>query len=345
MIKDDELLYLSLTAVIEACVELDPVATVYDTLVLHARDEVRMPDEAYLGWRTPDGAAARSLNMPAHLGGEIQALGTKIINSNPDNIKRDMPRASGLTVLFDPATARPLCVMEATHISALRTAAVSFVAARAVWASEPQTVAVFGAGPIARTHIELLVPRAPRIKQLFLYDLDRGRTEALARDLAPLSVGRDLTITVVTEPVAALAAATLVIAATSTTTPYIGAAHLKPGTVVVNVSLDDVDAGLMLSADRLYVDDWGLICADQHRLLGRMARDGRISGPGTTALANGRAVDGTIGQLLLGTCPSPAGVADSVVINPFGMAIHDISLARQVYSVAIQRGLGHRLPR
>jgi ornithine cyclodeaminase/alanine dehydrogenase-like protein (mu-crystallin family) len=344
MIADNELLYLSESDVLAACAESDPVTCVHDALTLHARGEVVLPDEAYLGWQAPDGSPARSLNMPAGLLGATESFGTKIINANPANVTRGLPRASGLTLLYNPTTARPVAIMEATRISALRTAAVSFLAARAAWAQEPATVAALGAGPIARTHLEMLAYRTEGLARIVIHDAVPGRAAALARELAPLASERGYAIDVEPEARSAVAAATLVVAATTTTTPYIEMNWLKPGTVVLNVSLDDVTAEVLLGAGRLYVDDWGLICADRNRLLGRLARDGRACGPGET-VSGARPVDGTIGQLLLGECPGRDSAEDIIVVNPFGMAICDIAIARQVRSVALRRGLGVRLQR
>src|SRR5262245_53527492 len=95
------MLYLNRRDVVRACVEIDPVANVANTLMLHARGATVLPDEAYLGWTNTLGEQARSLNMPGWIGGDHPAVGTKIINGNPSNPSRSVPRASGLTLLFD----------------------------------------------------------------------------------------------------------------------------------------------------------------------------------------------------------------------------------------------------
>ena len=57
-------------------------------------------------------------------------VGTKIINANTGNPDKGLPRADGLTLLFDPRTARPSVIMQVAEVSVLRTAAVSTLAAR-----------------------------------------------------------------------------------------------------------------------------------------------------------------------------------------------------------------------
>jgi hypothetical protein len=98
-------------------------------------------------------------------------------------------------------------------------------------------------------------------------------------------------------------------------------------------------------SDLLYVDDWQLITADTQRLLGRLAREGKVSGPGDPAPAIGRSVTGTIGQLLAGGCPGRENAEQIALVNPFGMAIEDLAVAHAVYIAAVSRGLGTPLDR
>jgi ornithine cyclodeaminase len=137
----------------------------------------------------------------------------------------------------------------------------------------------------------------------------------------------------------------VIVTATTATKPHIPRQWIMPGSLVINVSLDDIDEETYLHADLLYVDDWQLITADTQRLLGRMARAGKITGPGQPAPPPGRSVTGTLGQLVAGTCPSRAEETQTVLVNPFGMAIEDLAVAHAIYTVATSRGLGTLLER
>jgi ornithine cyclodeaminase len=139
--------------------------------------------------------------------------------------------------------------------------------------------------------------------------------------------------------------ASIVVAATTTTTAYVPYNWIARGTAVINVSLDDIDADAYIKSDLLYVDDWQLIVADTQRILGRLARAGKVSAPGDSAPACGRSVTGTIGELLAGTCPGRENAEQTVLVNPFGMAIEDLALAQAVYTAAVSRGLGTPLDR
>jgi N-[(2S)-2-amino-2-carboxyethyl]-L-glutamate dehydrogenase len=127
----------------------------------------------------------------------------------------------------------------------------------------------------------------------------------------------------------------LIVTVTTTTTPYLRHEWLQPGALLVNVSLDDPLPEVFLRADKLFVDDWNLIAADEHRLLGRLLREGTIA----------RADDTELGRLLAGAQHGRSHPDEIVVVTPFGLAIEDLAVAKQVYAFATASGLGTNFDR
>lgn len=269
-------------------------------------------------------------------------VGTKIINANTGNPERGLPRADGLTILFDWQNARPKAILQAADISALRTAAVSVIAAQRLGFNSAIPLAVIGAGKLAEAHVKLMAKHLA-IDRIILSDHIPERASALARKLSKPD-GHIPHITVA-ETEQSVRNANIIVTTTTATEPYIPYRWIRPGTLVINVSLDDIDEETYMQTDLLYVDDWQLITTDTQRLLGRMARAGRVTGPGQPAPVHGRNVTGTLGQLLAGTCPSREEETQTVLVNPFGMAIEDLAVAQAVYAVATSRGLGRMLER
>ncbi|MEW2433503.1 ornithine cyclodeaminase [Streptomyces caniferus] len=333
--------YLDGADVARICAELPVVDIVHDTLLAFARDEAGLAPEAALRWTTPGGDSARSLVLPGWAAG---SYGCKIINASLGNHRSGLPRAAGLIVLNDPETARPMCLMEGARISALRTAGVSVAAVRAVRAPGGITrVAFLGCGRQAEVHLELLAEACPALSEVTLYDQDSARAQECAaswRGARP-----DLTFRVAGHARDAVERAQLTVAVTTTTEPYVELDWVPAGAAFVNVSLDDAAESLLLGCDRLFVDNWELVVADDHRLLGVLARAGRVSAPGTEAPEKGRAVDADLPTLLADPTAWPVGAQERVVINPFGMGVHDIAVAAAVHAAAVERGLGLALPR
>jgi len=340
--RDETLLYLSSAAVASACRDLDPVAVVASALVVHARGETVLPDESYLAWEAEPGSSARSIGMAAHLGGAEPAAGVKVINANPANVARGLPRASGLTLLFDPDTARPLCVMEGARLSALRTAAVTALSIELLAKRRVERLAVIGAGALAEAHLDLLVPRLRDLRELRLHDLAPERAEDLrARHGAEMP---EVRIELTSSPEEAIRGADVVVPVTTAEVGYIRFAWLAPGALLVNVSLDDVLPEVVLRVDKLFVDDWRLVSTDRRRLLGKMARAGLVAGPDSSGTRS-RRVDGELGELLVGTKERRSSDSETVLVNPFGLAVADVAMAAEVYRVARRQALGLELDR
>ncbi|WP_240138482.1 ornithine cyclodeaminase [Streptomyces sp. MUM 178J] len=321
--------------------DLPVVERAHETLLAYGRKEAGLTLEAALRWTTRSGAAARSLILPGWSG---DSYGCKIINASLGNHLLGQPRAAGLIVLNDPETARPVCIMEGGRISALRTAGVSLAAVRAVRDLAAITrVAFLGCGRQAEVHRELLAAVCPGVEELFLFDQDAARARGLAARWAASGPGTRVTVSAGARE--AVEQAQLTIAVTTTTEPYVELDWVPAGGTFVNVSLDDAAESLLLGCDHLFVDDWDLVVDDDHRLLGSLARSGRISGPGTRAPEGGRSVDAALPALFAGEYQRAVRPDERVVVNPFGMGVQDIALAAAVHERALAQGVGLQLKR
>jgi N-[(2S)-2-amino-2-carboxyethyl]-L-glutamate dehydrogenase len=352
---EDRILYLSRRDVRRVCARIDPVAAVREALARHARNETVLPAEAYLRWTVPGGEWARSLNMPGRIGGRVDVAGTKIINANPANPRRGLPRASGLTTLFDPGDARIYCVLEAAYISALRTASVSALAIELLNGNIAGKWALIGAGELARAHLDLLPSTVSKLGTISLFDVDGERARALHGEFAERLDDRGIRLHVANSARDATRDADVIVTATTTTTGYIAHDWLKPGALLIHVSLDDVLPEVVLNADKVVVDDWALVRDDDKRLLGRMYRQGLITAPdrpsgtaGPEAAAPSTAaarVHAELGDIVIGRRPGRSTAEEIILVNPFGLSLEDLSVAKQVYENARRLGVGVWLER
>jgi ornithine cyclodeaminase/alanine dehydrogenase-like protein (mu-crystallin family) len=345
---DNEFLYLCRKEVELVGQEIDGVALIRDLFRLHATGGTILPDEAYLTWENERGERARSLNMPGYIGGSIRRAGTKIINGNIANSERGLPRASGMTVLYDDVSARVVCIMESAYISSLRTACVTALAADLLHGAEIEQIAIIGAGVQAQAHISVLVKSLPQLRVIHIYDLDKTRISALSHAIDSLLEVYNVTLKPAHSVQDAIRPAQLIIPVTTVTEGYIPFAWLQPGALLINVSLDDPLPEVILQADRLFVDDWNLVKQDSRRLIGRMYRAGQVIGPDAKEESQKgicKRVDGELGEILLGIKEGRVQKSDVILVNPFGLAIEDIIIADRIYHLACEKGLGTRLAR
>ena len=345
--SEEPILYLCRKEVEAICREIDTVAVMHDLFALHGSGKTILPDEAYLAWTNANGEQVRSLNMPGYVLGKGAMAGTKIINSNPYNVLHGLPRASGLTMLYDSVSTRITCVMEAAHLSSLRTASVTGLAVELLGIKDIKTVAVIGAGVLARAHLKLLVQRLPELRRILLFDLKRERAEELSGEMQSARA-HELDIRVTSTAEEAIRQAQLIVPVTTVTAGYIRFDWLQPGALLSNVSLDDPCPEVVLKAHKVVVDDWKLVKADQHRLIGRMYREGKVVGPDSPRLEsqNGtRQIDAEFGEVVLGTRAGRESEDEIILFNPFGLAIEDVALATVVYRVAKESGIGKFLER
>jgi N-[(2S)-2-amino-2-carboxyethyl]-L-glutamate dehydrogenase len=343
----DAILYLNRNDIENVCNTIDPVAVIRDVFKMHASGQVILPDEAYLSWTNDQDEQVRSLNMPAYIGGSLPIAGTKIINGNIGNPSRGLPRASGLTLLFDTTSVRINCIMEGAYLSSLRTASVTLLSAELFQGREIEHAAVLGAGVLAQAHIELLVKRLPHLRSISIFDLDSKRIATLKEALASILQSHEVELLETPTAESAIREAQLIVPVTTTTTGYIEFDWLEPGSILVNISLDDPLPEVVFKADKVVVDDWNLVKNDPRRLIGRMYRAGHVLGPDDSAenQPHARRIDAQLGEVVLGTRSGREHIDDIILVNPFGLAIEDIALATHVYREALQQNVGIWLER
>ncbi len=106
----------------------------------------------------------------------------KYVNGHPDNTRSGLPTVMAFGVLADVATGAPLWLSELTLTTALRTAATSVMAARALARPEPRTMALIGNG--AQSEFQALAfHHGLGVRALRVFDTDPQATAKLLRHL------------------------------------------------------------------------------------------------------------------------------------------------------------------
>jgi len=292
--------------------------TVRCAYLLHHQGGTVNPLSQFL--RFPDDPTARIIALPAHLGGDHPVAGVKWIASFPGNVAHDLPRASAVLLLNDDRTGYPFACLEASQISAARTAASAVLGAEQLACGRGLAhVAVIGCGIIARTIVEYLVARRWPIDRLSLFDADRRYAESFAA-FAEHDLG--LPVRVRSELPDTIAGADVVVLATTATTPYLNRrGTFAPGQVVLNISLRDIDPILIADAHNIVDDVDHCLRADTSVHLAQQA------------LGHHDFIDGTLAEVMLDlvqlTDERPR------IFSPFGLGMLDLAVGSFVYHAAL----------
>jgi ornithine cyclodeaminase/alanine dehydrogenase len=282
----------------------------------------------------PSGVFAQA--MPARLiasavpggGASADLLGVKWISGSPGNRALGRATLAGLVVLNDPATGAPTAILDASAITAARTAALSGVAVRLLAPAPPGRPAravLVGAGVQGRAHAEVLGSVLPGV-ELSIHDRHPGRAQGLARVADGLpGVG---SARAVADPTNAMRGADVIVTATSVAgaRPVVGPGDVGSDALVVPVDYGAyVTVALVRAATTFAVDDRRQF--EHNRGIGRLA-----GWPDPAA---------TLGDLLLEPAERRPGITVAVHQGP---GIADVLVADAVWRRAVAAGLGLGLP-
>jgi ornithine cyclodeaminase len=239
-------------------------------------------------------------------------LATKLITLVPGNAAHGLPALLATIVLMDPATGRTLAVMDATWLTALRTAAVSAVAVDALTPSGPKVVAMLGSGVLARTHARALRAVRP-VSEIRVWSRDPMNVSACCKEIEAIECR---------SAEAAMGGADIVCTVTSASEPVLKGAWLKPGALVCAI-------GAPRPTWRELDDDAmrNVIVADSREAAEQEAGD---------VILSGAAVYGELGEILAGTRSRPS-TGSTVIFKALGQAVEDAVAARLVYDAAMRK--------
>jgi ornithine cyclodeaminase/alanine dehydrogenase-like protein (mu-crystallin family) len=303
------LLVLSAAEVEELLTMEDCVAAMEEVLAALARGELYQPLRSV--HRPPD-AGFIGL-MPAHRAGERELYSLKEIVVLPDNPKRGLDAHQGGVLLHDGETGELVALMNASPITAIRTAAVSAVATRALARRGSRVVAIVGSGVQGKAHVEAMraVLDDPEIR---MWSRSAGGSaEEIVR-------GADVVCT-----------------CTSSREPVLRREWLAPGTHVNAVGAitpaRELDAETVAAAT-LFVD--------------RRESALNESAEYQVALAEGAIgpehIRAELGEVLVGGHPGRTDADELTVFKSLGLAVEDLAAAELVVRRARERGVGTEIP-
>lgn len=266
--------------------------------------------------------------MPAYLP-QMNAAGLKWISSFSGNVDRGVPTVMGLMVLNDVQTGQPTAIMDASWLTAMRTAAASAVAAKYLARKDSSIVGIVGAGSQGLAHGLVMPNVLANMKTLQICDVNRSmldRSTAVLKEKLP-----DMEIIPVDTAQNVIQNADVVITATSKLTrPIFSRQWVKPGALILPVHTRGWDKDTPHHMDKFIVDFW-----DQFKNAQEQEGGYYPSLPDLYA---------ELGEIVVGKKPGRENDSECIMDHNYGMAIHDVAMARAILKRAKQKGLGVVLP-
>ncbi|HUS12423.1 MAG TPA: ornithine cyclodeaminase family protein [Pyrinomonadaceae bacterium] len=326
-----KMLVLSDAEVLELLPMKECIAVMREALIALATGKAHQPLRTII--RPPDAKGVMGL-MPAYMSTGIidyqAAFGLKAICVFPGNPAKGKDAHQGAVLLFSAETGELLAMMNASAITAIRTAAVSGVATDLLATPGACNLAIIGSGVQARSHLRA-ISEVRSLKRCRIASRHFGHAQPFAEELRQ-------EFSFALEPVetieAALDAADLIVTATTAVEPIVkrqwisAGAHLN----VVGSSTPkarEVDSETMAAAS-LFVDRRESTINEAGDYL-QAAHDGVIGQDHILA---------EIGEVLKGDKPGRTSPEEITLFKSLGIAIEDLFAAEYLNREAQKRNVG-----
>ena len=298
-----------------------------EALVALASGKVHLPLRSII--RPPEAKGLLGL-MPSYVSGHRAAYGLKAVCVFPENPAQGKDAHQGAVLLFSANTGEPLAIMNASAITAIRTAAATGVATDLLARKDSCNLAILGSGVQARAHLIAMAEVRP-IKRCRIAS---RHIEHARRFAAEMKQEVSFPIEPVETAAAALDGADLIVTTTNTVEPIVKREWISDGAHLNLVgacfpSAREVDSATMAAAS-LFVDrrESALNEAGDYILA---VRDGVI-GPDH--------IRGELGEILLGERVGRTSPEEITCFKSLGIAVEDQFAAEYLYRKAEKLGVG-----
>lgn len=316
-LRKDEVIGLGLT-------EENILSLVRDALVAHGKKEYEMP--AKIGVHPYQEVFFHA--MPAYIPSK-KAIGMKWIECYPYNPdKFNLPQTTGLLILNDIESGCPIAVMDCTWITAMRTPAVTVLAAAALH-PDAETFGMFGCGVQGTEHVKYVVHTLKKLKKIYIHDVKEAAMDHLIREVQPkidVEIVKGSTPEEVAKSCEVLGSATVIL---REPLAVVKDEWISKGQTILPCDLNTFwDPVTSKRADKYIVDS-----IEEHELFAGM---GYFPG-GLPKIAC------ETGEVLAGLKPGRESKEELIVDSNIGMAVCDMVVAREVFNLALESKAGKKL--
>lgn len=267
--------------------------------------------------------------MPAYMDAP-DALGVKVITVFNGNQGTDYDSHQGVVLLFEPEHGSVVAIIDASSVTAIRTAAVSGVATRLLAREDASDLCIIGSGVQARTHLDAM-RLARRIARVRVWSRNAENARAFAREA---SAQQDIDVDVMDSAKDAVAGAHIICTTTSAREPVVEGAWISEGAHLNVVgsstpSAREVNSEGMTRA-RLFVD----------RRESTLSEAGDFLIPRAEGVIGDDHIVAELGELLTGAHMGRTSPDEVTLFKSLGLAVEDVAAAHYIHAEATRRGMG-----
>jgi alanine dehydrogenase len=263
----------------------------------------------------------------------LNIAGVKVIGDFVDNYREGLPSEMGLLLLMDPRNGVPRAIIDGSHLTDMRTGAVTAIGAKHLARRDSKILGHVGARGTAYWNVRLL-------DRLFGFDEIRVHSRRPeSRDAFAERLSRDLGKPVRATPDwrSCVEGADIVVEASrlAAPEPMLKTAWIKPGAFVVPYgTMSAVELSLTDIMRKLVVDDWGQCKSGQFGSLRAHVEAGKLSEATLHA---------EMGEIVAGLKAGRESDDETILFWHRGLSLSDIALGAAMLEKAARLGIGHRL--
>ncbi|MCK5634672.1 MAG: ornithine cyclodeaminase family protein [Anaerolineales bacterium] len=250
---------------------------------------------------------------------------------NPETFSR--PTTSSMVVLLDAETGLPVCLMEASWVTGLKTAASTAVTAAYLARPESETVTIFGAGTLGRLHLLALAERF-NLKKAYFVDILPEVAETCAAELEPI-LGFPVEAVRLEDREGVVRKSDILFTVTTGNQALFEHSWLKAGAFVARLgSYQEIDHDVITKADKVIMDRWKYVSPRIPEIVS-LVESGKLTKDDVYA---------EWPNIIAGKVPGRESPDEIIVFIALGIWGEYAAILPEVYRKAKALGLGQGLP-
>lgn len=297
---------------------LEGIEVIKESFIYRADGGVLLPEKTS---QIFDNESTNRINcMPSTIIDE-KISGVKWVSVFPTNYKKNVKNVSGVTLLSEIETGKPVSIMSSTWLTKYRTAGVAALAARYLAKDTSEVMGFIGAGEEARMHFEVFKTMYPSIKECRV----SSRTDKTSLDfIDELSVKyEDVNfINCSNNYEEAIRGSDIIVTAISGQEPVLKADWIDKANFYVHVGGYEDEYNVALRASKIVCDEWEAVKHRGSQTISKMYEEGIIKD---------KDIYSDLADIILGKKEGRSKEDGLVYFNSVGMSYVDVLLSKFVY--------------